>query len=417
MADFVINWSDERMAIDGFGASDRNCHTLSGATMDLFYSTVSGIGLSLLRCSFDVNGYNEDADPQNAVKAVARGARVWAAPWSPPGIWKTNGSENNGGHLFSANYTDWSNAFVSFYNLMKNTYGVTLMGMSIQNEPDFSAPYPSCLYSNAEIIAFIKVVGPALQALSPRPLLIAPESANWGGLWGYGDAILADGTAAALTDLFATHDYTYATTPHAATTQKLWETEVATFDGPTATIANGLTVASWIHRAFVTGNVSAWHYWELLNNSDNEGVIIDASTLTKRLYVLGNWSRFVKPGWTRVSTTGSVTNISVTAFKEKLTGRYAVVVVNNTGSTATLTFQMGSALYQGVVAPNITSGTAIGAIGTDGNLSVGSASAGIAATINPSGNQFTGVIPSGVTTFTGMASDGSSLFFGAGTTS
>jgi O-glycosyl hydrolase len=79
----------------------------------------------------------------------------------------------------------------------------------------------------------------------------------------------------------------------------------------------------------------------LINNSnaDNEGLIGNGTggntTVTKRLYVLGNWSKFIRPGYVRVSTTGTVTGVSVTAF---LSGKTCVVVAVNTGGSVSLTF-------------------------------------------------------------------------------
>ncbi len=45
-------------------------------------------------------------------KAVARGARVWACPWTPPDEWKSSHDKNNGGELLEAHHREW--AVVSF---------------------------------------------------------------------------------------------------------------------------------------------------------------------------------------------------------------------------------------------------------------------------------------------------------------
>jgi glucuronoarabinoxylan endo-1,4-beta-xylanase len=195
------------------------------------------------------------------------------------------------------------------------------------------------------MIAFIKVLAPKLAALSPRPKLIAPEASNWGALWAYGDAILADNTASAYTDIVATHDYTYTTPTHAAISKPIWETEVSSFDGPSTDIGNGLTVAAWIHRALVTGQVSAWHYWWLIGqNNDNEGLINIGNVPTKRLYVLGNYSKFVRPGSNLVGVTGPVpAGVSVSAYFNPSTNGVVIVAINtNTSDTAIQFFVPGS---------------------------------------------------------------------------
>ena len=53
--------------------------------------------------------------------------------------------------------------------------------------------------------------------------------------------------------------------------------------------------------------------------------------------------------------------------------------------------------------PYVTTNTAVGNIGTDGNLSLGSASNGVPTSIPVTGGQFTASVPYGVTTFVGTA--------------
>ena len=101
--DVVANFGDVRQRMDGFGAADPFTSALTDAQADLFFSPSSGIGLSFLRVGIDPNG-NDKAPYSNATKAAARGARVWAYPFSAPGAWKDNGTTNNGGHLLPAFY-------------------------------------------------------------------------------------------------------------------------------------------------------------------------------------------------------------------------------------------------------------------------------------------------------------------------
>ena len=151
-ADFVANWSGAQQTMDGFGASDRNNGTLTSGQLDLAFSTTSGIGLSLLRCSFEGTGaYESGSVPANAQGAVSRGASVWAAPWTAPNASKDNGS-NIGGHLLSASYGSWSDAFVTLLSVNaiepddavgmanhKRSVGAVTVQPSAPNEP------PSCV--------------------------------------------------------------------------------------------------------------------------------------------------------------------------------------------------------------------------------------------------------------------------------
>lgn len=413
MADFTINWASLQQTIDGFGASDRDSGTLSTAQLDLLFTTTSGIGLTFLRASISSSG-GYSANPNNAVGARARGATVWAAPWTPNPAWKSNGS-SVGGTLLVAHYGDWADTLCSFVTMMASSHSVPIYAISCQNEPDSNVPFDSCQYSVSQMIAFIDVLGPKLAALSPAPLLMTPETEDWPDLWTYADPALADATAGPFIKIVATHDYSYTTTTHAAITQKLWQTEVSSFEANDPTLANALTVASWIYRALTDGQVNAWHWWNIDGLGDNED-LLPGGALTKRLFALGNWAKFVRPGWVQVGVTGSKSGFSVTCFKNA-SGQVAIVVVN-TGSASSTSFALSGTTFSALIQAYVTTSTTIGAIGTDGNLSLGSVSASVPATTAASpASTVTINIPQGITTLVSQTVDNGSLFFGAGTTS
>jgi O-glycosyl hydrolase len=135
---------------------------------------------------------------------------------------------------------------------------------------------------------------------------------------------------------FATHSY--GGTPHTvaavqATGRPVWQTEVSdpnkTFD---AGIGSGLAVATMIHDSLVSGQVSAWHYWWInpgsAANPDNSALTAN-NALTRRAYVLGNWSKFVRPGFVRVSATDAPQpDVLASAFTDPVSGRVVIVAVN-----------------------------------------------------------------------------------------
>jgi glucuronoarabinoxylan endo-1,4-beta-xylanase len=78
----VVDLTTHYQQIDGFGASSAwTAPNLSDAMADQFYSPDTGIGLSLLRIQIKPDGTT--AELGTAKKAVARGVKVWASPWSP----------------------------------------------------------------------------------------------------------------------------------------------------------------------------------------------------------------------------------------------------------------------------------------------------------------------------------------------
>ena len=84
----------------------------------------------------------------------------------------------------------------------------------------------------------------------------------------------------------------------------LWVTEDAsqsrTFDG---TMQDALGWARIIHNYLTVANVNAFVFWRIDGEGTNPGntALSDASgTPALRAYVVGNWSKFVRPGWKRI---------------------------------------------------------------------------------------------------------------------
>jgi glucuronoarabinoxylan endo-1,4-beta-xylanase len=356
--------------IDGFGASNRDdpAPLTTGQADSLFSSTIgTGVGLSLLRTSIYVDGTDASGSYSDAGLAVARGARIMSTPWTAPAADKDNGQQNNGGHLLVADYSAWATLMAGYQANLFASQGVNVYAMGVQNEPDFSDPFDTMLYTTAEMNAFIKVLGPKLAALSPAPLLMMPEVSNWSSAWNYTAAI--DGTAAPYVAIVGAHQYSGVSAPSMAPLVGLpiWQTEMSDAAAPVAfdgSIANGLTVAQWIHDALTTGQVSAWCYWGITGpaNANNEALVGDGAgnfTLTKRLYVLGNWALFVRPGHYRVATSSTqpISGVYVTAFQNPATSKFVIVSVNQNASTQVLPIAVypSNAAY---VTPYVTSASA-----------------------------------------------------------
>jgi glucuronoarabinoxylan endo-1,4-beta-xylanase len=100
--------------------------------------------------------------------------------------------------------------------------------------------------------------------------------------------------------------------------------------GPINDISDGIVVAQWIHSALVTGEASAWLWWWYPGQGDNEGLLAQGGD-TKRHYTLGNFSKFVRPGYVRVNVSGAApANVLLSAYSGSNT---VVVVAINSGTT------------------------------------------------------------------------------------
>ncbi len=371
--DIVVNPATTYQTIDGFGEADVWQGSSSAAQQTLLFDPVNGIGLTLLRVGIEsVSGtavIMGNAGLTDGPAIAKFGGKVWAAPWSPPAADKSNDNVNGGGSnnsLQTADYEAWATTLAAFPAYYKAKTGVDLYAVSAQNEPDFNASYESCLYNASQLVSFIDILGPKLAALDPPVKVLAAEPDNWGNLWGgngYGPAILADSAASSYVGPIATHDYggtsagTFARpAPPAGNTHPIWETECT----PSGTDA--ITTATMIYAALTTGGASAWHYWwtqALLPNG--------AANPPPQLYAIGNFSKFVRPGYLRVGVTGAPTpsssNPLVVAFTNPADGTVAIVVVNG-GAARQLSFFVSGTTWPGQVTPYVTSATAKLAAGT-----------------------------------------------------
>lgn len=314
-------------------------------------------------------------------------------------MWKTNNNENDGGHLKAEYYEQWAQTIADF----AQTNG--LYAMSIANEPDFAScgmtepcngNYPTALYTANELVAFIKRAGEKLHAAGVK--VIAPETAEWNHLWSntsaccsvpsgknssdplkcgcfgtstscaagcasgngydYGHYLHADSMAWGYVDILGTHQYdSQVATPWPSDVpdkKPVWVTEMAgnkwwPEQGPSSDINNGVAVAGWIHDAIVNGQACAWLWWWYNGTSTNEGLYNNGLD-TKRHYTLGNYSRFVRPGYARVDVTGNnATNILLSAYTGA-DGTVVIVAVNK--GSETLNVPMG--ISGGTAPPSLT---------------------------------------------------------------
>lgn len=122
-------------------------------------------------------------------------------------------------------------------------------------------------------------------------------------------------------------------------------------------IKDGLVVAGWIHSALVVGEVSAWLYWWYKpTGNDNEGIVLSNGTITKRYYTIGNFSKFVRPGYVMVDVTGnSNPDVLLSAFTGS--GGVVVVAVNKGTSAVTMPITIAGGTAPASCIPNVTSAT------------------------------------------------------------
>jgi glucuronoarabinoxylan endo-1,4-beta-xylanase len=379
----TVNWNNVHQRIDGFGASSAWNGSWNTAEEKLLFSTNNsipytnnvggistnnGVGLSLLRNHIAfASTTSASAVPTTVETAVMQaaqsfGARVWSTPWTPPAGFKstndiydsgeaTDGGIDGGSYLGSGNNItniNYASQIANYVASMKNTYGVNLYAISVQNEPDADVTtYEACQWTGAQIHDYVTNLYSALaaQGLSSTKIIV-PESESWSGDEALFTPTLNDPITAADVSIVADHDYVAnndvgdQTTPPALPTsgKALWETEVALLSGSDSSIANGVYYAQRIYEYMTQANANAYHYWWLVASGEgNEGLLDTSAAITKRLFTFGQYSRFVRPNFYRIDATSSQQSELISAYKDSASPAFAIVVVNT--NTATGVFQ------------------------------------------------------------------------------
>jgi glucuronoarabinoxylan endo-1,4-beta-xylanase len=119
---------------------------------------------------------------------------------------------------------------------------------------------------------------------------------------------------------------------------------------------------SWavkIHSYLTVANVNAWVWWFLTDmprqgeGTDNAALTDINGNIPKRAYVSGQWSKFVRPGWSRIGVT-YFGPLLITGFKDPESHSFAIVAVNPSARAVHQTFSLNG-FSANSVTPWITS--------------------------------------------------------------
>lgn len=361
--DCTVQFEDVQQKMTGFGGSTAWAGGLADNLINDLFSPTDGCGLTLMRMRIAPNGTTGQGEINIAKKAQALGASIWAAPWSPPAEWKDNNNVNNGGSLLPSRYQDWADRLVNYVKNLQSQ-GVDLKWISAQNEPNWTADYESCRYTPEQLATFVgDYLGPSLERAGLKTRIIAPEVINWGSLKPYGDALLNSPNAMKYCDVIATHSYGDEPTasrgfPYNLVREKgkeLWQTEYG-FDqfAGDESMTPGIAIAKQMHGQIVNGPVSAYHTWWIIpadgvNGTASNGLVMRGHVI-QRGYVMGNYSRFVRPGSYRVTANHNPSNgVYVTAYRNDSLGQLTIVAINENTSATEQRF-----VLNGVSVPSVT---------------------------------------------------------------
>jgi O-glycosyl hydrolase len=139
-----------------------------------------------------------------------------------------------------------------------------------------------------------------------------------------------------------------------------WMTEYCQMSGPRGEGGWGrdigmtlaLNLARLIHLDLTVVEASAWQWWLGVSDSDYKDGLVYVDDLerpegsifaSKALWALGNFSRFVRPGFRRIEVEGAFEDIGgvlPTAFQDPRSGRLVIVFVNTEPQSAEIMLEL-----------------------------------------------------------------------------
>jgi glucuronoarabinoxylan endo-1,4-beta-xylanase len=365
--------------IVGFGGSAvyyvSNVVNRTIADDDIYRALFSDLGLDILRIG---NWYQNETETgtsettpfsdvdavtlvKHATKDLGHAPKILMSSWSPPAYLKSNGDTNNGDTLVDsagayhyAEFGQWWLKTLAEYA----SRGVEPDFIGIQNEPDWSASYQSCLFDTDEGLhagypqALDAVHGAiAASSLHLKPAIWGPEPVGIG--YDRVETYLATLDLGNL-DGIAHHLY-HGGGPGDRPPAESFDASMRNVASAAATAGKPLFMTEYsgspsmvetalmIHESLVVEGVSAYIYWplfwgvesatptSLLTVEDPAAPYTTAKgyTINDNYYSLKHYAKWVESGWVRVEATSTVTAVKVSAFASPDGKQLSVVLINS----------------------------------------------------------------------------------------
>ncbi|MBN1782557.1 T9SS type A sorting domain-containing protein [bacterium] len=402
--DAVIDLGITHQIIRGYGAANilQWRPDMTDSEIETAFGTDDGqLGFTILRLRIQPETNLWMTNIPTAQKARDMGAIIIAAPWDPPAdmLETVNGIKR----VRYDSYEDYAYYLDDFRIFMEDN-DVPLYGISVQNEPDITDSWTS--WTADEMLTFMRDYAHII--LETR--VMAPESFQFRR--SMSDPILNDAQACANTDIICGHIYGGGLKAYPLAESKgkeVWMTEHLSGENSNANDWYwAFSVATEIHGVMHAG-MNAYIWWYIVryygpisdgtNNSGKKGDV------TKKGYVMSQFSRFIRPGYFRVESDKTPqAYVYLSAYRDGAGSKAVIVAINSSSNPReqSFVFQNGHA---GKVTPYVTSETKDCQRETD---------------IYLSGDTLTATLDAGsITTFVadvnevvsvGNASDGSSSF-------
>lgn len=322
----TIDANTVQQYIRGFGGANIRgwVPDLTTAQRTKAFSPSNGMGLSVLRVRVSPNSSDWAAEKTTIDVAKSYGATIIASSWTAPASMKDN---NNviGGKLKTTSYASYAQHLKNF-----NTTVGGVTAISPINEPNIKVNYESMDLTATEVANFV-----AAQGENCGTKIMGPEPFNMNT--SYINSYLSNATAKSKTSYIAGHIYGV-NASYYNFGKEVWMTEHITDTNDANIWSGAMNTAKEIHTCMYAGyNMYTWWYIRR-----SYGLLDENGNVTKRGYAMTHFSKWIRPGFNKISCTPEpTTGVFVTAYKKE--SKLVIVVINTNSAT---TYQNFS--YKGI---------------------------------------------------------------------
>ena len=247
------------------------------------------------------------------------------------------------GKLKRENWADYAQYLEDYVQYMRKN-GVELDAISIQNEPDWAAPYAGCLWSNTEIAEFVKTYGRTISCkiMAPETLAVSDSYVNSLNTSGVIDCF----------DIYGGHQYGGIGTAYKNLAKKgkeIWMTEyLINWNENEGNERNYDFTKDFFnfYRAINTcmiGDFNAWihyaakRYYAMMG--DGQRGAGSSGTITKRGYIMAHFARFIT-GMTRIEGTFNGGSMEGSYYQSQTGDTVVAVLANESDISYSLTVDL-----------------------------------------------------------------------------
>ncbi len=360
----LVDFDSTHQIIRGYGAATPWYRPVATESeIQSAFGTGEGeIGLNILRLTLDPNTSNWSKWIPSAKKAYEMGAKIIAAPWyAPSNMIERVGNRNKIKQDMYDDYADHLNSYIKYMS----DNGVPIYGVSIQNEPDISEDWT--WWDPEDMLRFMRDFAHVIEGA----LVMSPESFQFRK--NMSDPILNDSVATENTDVIIGHIYGGGLAKYPLAEEKgkeVWMTEYLMGENNSGNNLGWAIEFAQNITDVMQADMNAYVWWTMIryygpigdgetatDPEDPRERYPDKGEVTKKGFVLSQFSKFIHPGYYRVESKITPINASadVTAYKDPITSKVVIVAVNNGTDPVDLAFRLDNGSSSSIFTPYTTS--------------------------------------------------------------